>query len=79
MFLKRESCRAKAICKKCISQIQTNLLFLEMNGLLAEKRIDNKALVALALLIAASDPRHKDLMVKLIVNLLMEGEAPPAG
>ncbi len=55
------------------------LVFLEMNGLLAAKRIDNKTLVALALLIAASDPRHKELMVKLITNLLVEKEEPPAG
>ena len=37
------------------------------------------ALVALALLIAASDPGQKELVVKLIVNLLMEGEESPAG
>jgi prophage maintenance system killer protein len=55
------------------------LLFLERNDLLTAKRIDNKALVALALLIAASDPGQKELMVKLIYNLLMEGEALPTG
>jgi prophage maintenance system killer protein len=48
------------------------LLFLEINGMLEAKHIDNKMLVALALLIATSDPRHKELMVKLIINLLME-------
>jgi prophage maintenance system killer protein len=33
-------------------------------------RIDDRALVALALLIAESDPQHKDLMVRLVLNLL---------
>ncbi len=46
------------------------LLFLrknQQNGLL-----DNKALVALTLLTAASDPGQKDLLVRLIVNLIAE-------
>lgn len=34
------------------------------------KRIDDLTLVALALLIAESDPKDKDLMVKLIINLI---------
>jgi prophage maintenance system killer protein len=46
------------------------LLFLQMNGLLGKKHFDNKALVALTLLTAASDPGQKDLLVRLIVNLL---------
>lgn len=33
-------------------------------------RFDDRALVALALLIAESDPRHKELMVRLVLNLL---------
>jgi hypothetical protein len=33
---------------------------------------DNKALVALTLLLAASDPSQKDLLIKLIVNLLAD-------
>lgn len=53
------------------------LYFLQINGLLDEQCFDNKTLVALALLVAASDPRQKELMVKLIVNLLMEKEEPP--
>ena len=46
------------------------LLFLQMNGLLGKKHFDNKALVALTLLTAASDPGQKDILIKLIVNLL---------
>ncbi|MDX9787099.1 MAG: virulence protein RhuM/Fic/DOC family protein [Desulfobacterales bacterium] len=48
------------------------LYFMNINGLLAEHGIDNKALVALSLLTAASDPRQKDLMIRLIVNLISE-------
>ena len=48
------------------------LLFLQTNGLIDTFRFDNKALVALALLIAASDPAQKQLMIRLIVNLLTE-------
>ncbi len=55
------------------------LCFLQINGLLDEQRFDNNTLVALTLLTAASDPGHKALMVKLIVNLLMEKEEPPVG
>ena len=50
------------------------LLFLETNGL-ADSHFDKKGLVALALLIAASDPAQKELMIRLIVNLL-DDEAP---
>jgi prophage maintenance system killer protein len=49
------------------------LLYLQTTGLLDAIRFDNKALVALALLIAASDPAQKELMIRLIVNLLGEG------
>jgi prophage maintenance system killer protein len=46
------------------------LLFLQMNGLLGKKHFDNKALVAITLLTAASDPGKKDVLIRLIVNLL---------
>ena len=49
------------------------LLFLQSNGLGDAVRFDNKGLVALALLIAASDPAQKELMIRLIVNLLDKG------
>lgn len=35
-----------------------------------EKKINDNALVAIALLIAESDPKEKDLMIKLVVNLI---------
>ena len=46
------------------------LLFLQMNGLLGKKLFDNKALVALTLLTAASDPGQKDILIRLIISLL---------
>ena len=48
--------------------------FLEKNGALSnpdgERNINDNALVALTLLVAESNPKHKDVMIKLIVNLL---------
>jgi prophage maintenance system killer protein len=56
------------------------LLFLEYlrrNGLLlradGEPRLADNAMVALALLIAESEPGQKDLMIRLILNLLEDG------
>ena len=46
------------------------LLFLEENGLLEKSGINDNGLVTLALLIAESDPRQKDLLVRLVLNLL---------
>ncbi len=46
------------------------ILFLRLNGLLDRISFDNKALVALALLTAASDPAQKDVLIRLVVNLL---------
>ena len=48
------------------------LLFLKINDLLDQKSFSNRALVALALLTAASEPGQKELMVRLIVNLISE-------
>jgi hypothetical protein len=57
------------------------LLFLEYlrrNGLLlradGEPRLADNAMVALALLIAESESSHKDLMIRLVLNLLEDGE-----
>jgi len=48
--------------------------FLERNGLLYKsdgtKRIADNALVALTLMIAMSDPKEKDVIIKIIVNLI---------
>lgn len=50
------------------------ILFLQRNGLLlnkkGEKKINDNALVALALLIAQSSPKEKDVMIALTTNLL---------
>lgn len=50
------------------------VLFLQQNKILldkrGEKKIGDNALVALALLVAQSNPKDKDLMVALITNLL---------
>ncbi len=45
------------------------LVYLQINGL--QLSIDNSGLTALALLIAESDPKQKDLLIRLIVNLLV--------
>ncbi len=45
------------------------LLFLQENGLLEKSGINDNGLVTLALLIAESDPRQKDLLVRLVLNL----------
>lgn len=51
--------------------------FLQKNNYLfnskGEKKINDNALVALALLVAESNPKHKELMVKLIINLIGKG------
>ena len=48
--------------------------FLERNGILYRKDnsriVDNNALVALTLMIASSNPKEKNMMVKVIVNLI---------
>jgi len=52
------------------------ILFLSRNNYLLNKKGESKinpnALVALALLVAESEPKQKDIMIKLIINLLSE-------
>ena len=48
-----------------------NLSLYRANG---EAKINDNALVALALLIAESDPGQKDILIKLVINLLWEAE-----
>lgn len=48
------------------------LLYLQQEGM--EMSINANALTALALLIAESDPSNKDLMIRLVVNLLVAEE-----
>jgi prophage maintenance system killer protein len=47
------------------------LLFLEHN-MPGKRKLDSRGLVALTLLIAASDPDQKELLIKLVINLLIE-------
>ncbi len=53
------------------------IYFLDKNRYLykanGERKITDNTMVALSLLIAASDPREKDMMIKIITNLLKEG------
>ena len=53
------------------------VLFLNKNNHLydseGELKINSNALVSLALLIAHSKPEEKDLIIKLIMNLIGEG------
>jgi len=48
--------------------------FLDKNNYLykksGEKKINDNALTALALLIAESNPKEKDVLIKIIINLL---------
>lgn len=55
------------------------LIYLQVNGLIDAVRFDNKGLVALALLVAASAPAQKDVLIRLIVNLLAETANPKPG
>jgi len=48
------------------------LLFLQANGLLNAGSFDNRALLALALLTAASESGQKELLIRLIMNLIAE-------
>ena len=48
--------------------LQGNGLLLRKNG---SKRIDDNALVAVTLMIAARKPSEKDIMIKVILNLLV--------
>lgn len=52
------------------------IYFLDKNGHLhkksGEKKINDNALVALALLIAQSDPKEKDILIKLVIKLIVE-------
>ncbi len=50
------------------------LLFLDLNGLLEQSAIKDNGLVSLALLIAESDAGQKDLLIRLVMNLLVAHE-----
>lgn len=59
------------------------ICFLQKTGLLlhkdGRKRIDDNALVALTLMIAASKPAEKETMIKVILNMLAGRQAGKAG
>jgi len=54
------------------------VLFLHKNGVLhkpnGEPKINDNALASLALLVATSAPEQKDIIIKLIMNMLYEGD-----
>jgi len=54
------------------------ILFLHKNGILhkanGEPKINDNALASLALLVATSAPEQKEIIIKLIMNMLYEGE-----
>jgi len=54
------------------------VLFLHKNGILyktnGEAKINDNALASLALLVATSAPEQKDIIIKLVMNMLVEGE-----
>lgn len=49
--------------------LEKNRHLLKNNG---ERKINDNALTALALLVAQSNPDDKDLMIKLVCNLIIE-------
>ena len=54
------------------------ILFLHKNGILhkqnGEPKINDNALTSLTLLVATSSPSQKDIIIKLIMNMLYEGD-----
>ena len=56
------------------TSVLKDLLFLKTNGLLEGGNFDNRALVALALLTAASESGQKGILIRLIMNLIVDGK-----
>ena len=54
------------------------LWFMEKNGILyradGSRHIADNALVAITLMIAESDPQQKDILTKMVVNLIKDGK-----
>ena len=54
------------------------ILFLHKNGILhkpdGEPKINDNALASVALLVAQSEPSQKEIIIKLVMNMLYEGE-----
>lgn len=53
------------------------LLFLDENGLLKKSSLNENGLITMTLLIAESDPRQKDLLTRLVLNLLSNTDHEP--
>ena len=76
MYSGKENLKKIVICKFCIILfLNTNRLrFMERNGILyrsdGSKRIADNTLVAITLMIAESRTEEKDIMVKVVVNLI---------
>lgn len=51
-----------------------SLLFLHYLSKNDRPLLEESALVALALLIAQSDPKHKDMVIRLILSLVQDGQ-----
>ena len=68
-----------AIVKQTIIGAYLFVLFLYKNGMLykpnGETRINDNALASIALLVAQSAPSQKEIIIKLVMNMLYEGEA----
>jgi hypothetical protein len=51
---------------------------MEKNGILyrpdGSRHIADNALVAMTLMIAESDPKQKDILTRMVVNLIQEGK-----
>ncbi|KYJ86940.1 cytochrome C [Sulfurovum riftiae] len=54
------------------------VLFLHKNGMLykpnGEPKINDNALASVALLVAQSDPTHKEILIRLVMNMLYDGD-----
>lgn len=54
----------------------TFIYFLHINNILRDEHnvtvIDNNTLVALTLMLAESDPKEREMLIKVIVNLLVK-------
>ena len=48
--------------------------FLKQAGLLNTQKLTPSALTAIAILVAESNPSHKDKVIKLILNLIIKGK-----
>lgn len=55
-----------------LEYLRLNRLLVRVDG---SPRLADNAMVALALLVAESEPKQKELMIRLVLNLLEDGPA----